>query len=141
MPEQNYSPPNEAPPCRIDRVLVGQKALVTGASKGLGQAMAIGFARAGADVLVNYNSDEAGAIETKRRIEEHGGKAVLCKADVSKEREVRTMFGSMIDSFGRIDICAPNSAPPPSTRAVTAPNASADPTRSASPSPSNSTAA
>jgi len=110
MPEQDYSPPNEAPPSRIDRVLVGQKALVTGASKGLGQAMAIGFARAGADVLVNYNSDEPGAIETKRRIEEHGGKAVLCKADVSKESEVRTMFESMIDSFGRIDICVPNSA-------------------------------
>jgi len=89
---------------------VGQKALVTGASKGLGQAMAIGFARAGADVLVNYNSDEAGAIETKRQIEGHGGKAVLCKADVSKEREVRTMFESMLDSFGRIDICVPNSA-------------------------------
>jgi glucose 1-dehydrogenase len=110
MPEQNYSPPNEAPPCRIDRVLVGQKALVTGASKGLGQAMAIGFARAGADVLVNYNSDEAGAIETKRRIEGYGAKAVLCKADVSKEGEVRTMFECMADSFGRIDICVPNSA-------------------------------
>jgi glucose 1-dehydrogenase len=110
MPDQNYSPPNEAPPSRIDRVLVGQKALVTGASKGLGQAMAIGFARAGANVLVNYNSDETGAIETKRQIEEYGGKAVLCKADVSKESEVRAMFESMLDSFGRIDICVPNSA-------------------------------
>jgi glucose 1-dehydrogenase len=110
MPEQNYSPPNDAPPCRIDRVLAGQKALVTGASKGLGQAMAIGFARAGADVLVNYNSDEAGAIETKRQIEGYGSKAALCKADVSKESEVRTMFEAMHDSFGRIDICVPNSA-------------------------------
>src|SRR5215472_3020923 len=110
MPEQNYSPPNEAPPCRIDRVLAGQKALVTGASKGLGQAMAIGFARAGADVLVNYNSDEAGAIETKRLVEANGGKAALCKADVSKESEVRAMFEAMQDSFGRIDICVPNSA-------------------------------
>ena len=58
MPEEpKYTPPNEMPQAPIHRVLVGQKALVTGASKGLGQAMAIGFARAGADVLVNYNSD------------------------------------------------------------------------------------
>ncbi len=110
MAERDYSPPNEAPPCRIDRVLVGQKALVTGASKGLGQAMAIGFAQAGADVLVNYNSDEAGAIETKRQIEKYGGKAVLCKADASEESDVRRMFQTMFDSFGRIDICVPNSA-------------------------------
>ena len=72
----------------------GQKALVTGASKGLGQAMAIGFAQAGADVLVNYHSDEAGALDTKKIIEQHGGKAVLFKADASKEQkfEVREMF-------------------------------------------------
>jgi len=106
----NYTPPNEAPPCRIERVLAGQKALITGASKGLGQAMAIGFAQAGADVLINYHSDEAGAIETKRGVEALGGKAVLWKADVAKEDEVRAMFQCMFDSFGRLDICVPNSA-------------------------------
>lgn len=106
----SYSPPNEAPPCRIPRVLVGQKALVTGASKGLGQALAIGFAQAGADVLVNYNSDESGALETKQTIEKLGSKAVLFKADVAKEDEVRAMFQCMFDSFGRLDICVPNSA-------------------------------
>ena len=46
--EDSYTPPNEMPPAPIHKVLVGQKAIVTGASKGLGQAMAIGFARAGA---------------------------------------------------------------------------------------------
>jgi len=46
---EKYTPPTEAPPCRIQRILPGQKALVTGASKGLGQAMAIGFAQAGAE--------------------------------------------------------------------------------------------
>jgi glucose 1-dehydrogenase len=91
-------------------VLVGQKALVTGASKGLGQAMAIGFAQAGADVLVNYNNDERGAIHTKKVIEEHGARVVLFKADASKENEVRDMFQCMFDSFGRLDICVPNSA-------------------------------
>src|SRR5579862_7304707 len=102
-----YTPPNEAPPCRIPRVLVGQKALVTGASKGLGQAMAIGFAQAGADVLVNYNSDEAGALYTKKIIEEHGRKAVLFKANVAEESEVKAMFDHAIKAFGRLDIVVP----------------------------------
>src|SRR5580693_4159367 len=61
MSDTGYTPPNEMPPSRIHKVLVGQKALVTGASKGLGQAIAMGYAEAGADVLVNYNGDRAGA--------------------------------------------------------------------------------
>src|SRR6266487_3215720 len=96
------------PPVPIRRVLVGQKALVTGASKGLGQAIAIGFGQAGADVLVNYNSDEEGARQTAAAIEKSGGKAVLFKADVAKEDEVKAMFERIIDTFGRIDICVPN---------------------------------
>ncbi len=106
----SYVVPNEAPAPRFDRVLVGQKALVTGASKGLGQAMAIGFAKSGADVLVNYNSDLAGALETKAAVEAAGGKAVLCKANVAKEAEVAEMFRVMQEEFGRLDICVPNAA-------------------------------
>jgi len=49
---------------------------------------------------VNYHSDEAGALHTKKIIEEHGAKAVLFKADASKENEVRDMFRCMFDSFG-----------------------------------------
>jgi glucose 1-dehydrogenase len=108
-PETPYTPPNEMPPAPIHRVLVGQKALVTGASKGLGQAIAIGMAQAGADVLVNYNSDESGAIQTVEAIRKCGGKAVPFQADVSKENEVAAMFERMIDAFGRMDICVPNS--------------------------------
>lgn len=109
-PENNYTPPNDMPPAPIHRVLVGQKALVTGASKGLGQSMAIGLAQAGADVLVNYNSDEEGARWTAREIEKLGRKAVIFKADVADESEVQAMFRKMIDEFGRLDICIPNSA-------------------------------
>jgi glucose 1-dehydrogenase len=98
------------PPAPIHRVLVGQKALVTGASKGLGQAMAIGFAKAGADILVNYNSDPSGAEETAHEIQKAGGRAVLFKADVSKEDEVQAMFAHALKEFGRLDICVPNSA-------------------------------
>jgi NAD(P)-dependent dehydrogenase (short-subunit alcohol dehydrogenase family) len=109
-PENGYTPPDEMPPSPIHRVLVGQKALVTGASKGLGQAMAIGFARAGADVLVNYSTDEQGARKTAAIIEEHGGKAVIFKANVSRETDVKAMFDCMLQSFGRVDICVPNAA-------------------------------
>jgi glucose 1-dehydrogenase len=106
----SFTPPDEMPPAPIHRVLVGQKALVTGASKGLGQAMAIGFARAGADVLVNYSTDEAGARHTARVIEEHGGRAVVFQANVAKEDEVKGMFACMLENFGRLDICVPNAA-------------------------------
>jgi glucose 1-dehydrogenase len=91
-------------------LLTGQKALVTGASKGLGQAMAIGFAQAGADVLVNYSSDETGARETVKAIEALGRKAVAFKANQSRENEVQAMFDCMIKTFGRLDICVPNGA-------------------------------
>lgn len=108
--EKKYTPPNEMPPAPIHRVLAGQKALVTGGSKGLGQAMAIGLAQAGADVLVNYYSDEEGARWTAAEIEKLGRKAIIFKADVADEKEVQSMFRSMIETFGRIDICIANSA-------------------------------
>jgi glucose 1-dehydrogenase len=109
-PDNKYTPPNDMPPAPIHRVLVGQKALVTGASKGLGQSMAIGLAQAGADVLVNYNSDEAGARWTAEEIKKLGRKAVIFKADVAEESEVEAMFRKMVEEFGRLDICIPNSA-------------------------------
>jgi glucose 1-dehydrogenase len=110
MSDTGYTPPNEMPPSRIHKVLVGQKALVTGASKGLGQAIAIGYAEAGADVLVNYNGDRAGAEETARAIEAMGRKAIVFKADVSKEAEVTAMFAEAMKQFGRLDIVVPNAA-------------------------------
>ncbi|MEO6802764.1 MAG: SDR family oxidoreductase [Granulicella sp.] len=106
----DYTPPNDMPPSRIHRVLVGQTALVTGASKGLGQAIAIGFAQAGANVLVNYRGDRAGAEHTVRTIEELGGKAIIFEADVSKEDQVQAMFAQALTTFGRLDICVANAA-------------------------------
>jgi glucose 1-dehydrogenase len=110
MPKEGrYTPPNEMPPAPIHEVLRGQKALVTGASKGLGQAVAVGLARAGADVLVNYFADEAGARETVRAVEGLGRRALLFQADVAREEEVGRMFAALIETFGRLDICVPNS--------------------------------
>jgi len=104
-----WTPPNDMPPAPIHQVLTGQKALVTGASKGLGAAVAVGLAQAGADVLVNYFADKKGAEETVAAIEKAGRKAVLFKADVACEDQILAMFETMFSEFGRIDICVPNS--------------------------------
>jgi glucose 1-dehydrogenase len=107
--EQSYLPPNEMPPRPIQPVLVGQKALVTGASKGIGKGIAVALARAGADVLVNYFSDKEGAEATAAEVREIGREALVVGADVAVEEQVQGMFTRMIDVFGRIDILINNS--------------------------------
>ena len=104
-----YTPPVEMPDRPIHKVLEGQKALVTGASKGLGEGVATALAKAGADVLVNYYSDRAGAERVAKEIEKTGRKAFIFKADVAKEPEVLAMFAFMKEKLGRIDILVNNS--------------------------------
>ena len=104
-----FVPPNEMPPRPIRPVLVGQKALVTGASKGIGRGIASALAQAGADVLVNYFSDKEGAEEAAENVRAAGRRALAVQADVAVEREVQSMFTRMIDTFGRIDILINNS--------------------------------
>ncbi|MDO1448540.1 SDR family oxidoreductase [Rhodocytophaga aerolata] len=89
--------------------LKGQSALVTGASSGIGKAIAIELGRAGAQVIVNYHSSEDGAKDTVKEIEAAGGKAIAIKADVSKEDQVQRMFKQMFEAFGTIDILINNS--------------------------------
>jgi glucose 1-dehydrogenase len=89
-------------------LLRGQKALVTGASSGLGQAIAIAFAQAGADVAINYGHDEAGADETENAVRAAGVQALIHQADVSKEDDVQAMFRHVIDTFGTVDIVVSN---------------------------------
>jgi glucose 1-dehydrogenase len=106
--QQGYKPPNEMPPRPVGRVLEGQKALVTGASKGLGAGIAIALAQAGADVLVNYKSDREGAEKVAGEIRGAGRTAAVFKADVADESQVIAMFHFMVDKFGRIDILINN---------------------------------
>ena len=106
---EGYKPPKELPPSSCVCRLKGQKALVSGASKGLGQAVALGLAEAGADVCINYHSDKKGAEETASMVEKAGRKALVVKADVSDEGQVVSMFDSVKKEFGRLDICVPNS--------------------------------
>ena len=90
----------------IPKLLTGQIALVTGANSGIGQAVAIGMARAGADVVVNYVVGETDKVITA--IEAEGRKGIAIKADVSNEAEVDAMFKQAIDHFGTIDILVAN---------------------------------
>lgn len=91
-----------------ERFLAGQCALVTGASSGLGQACAIAMARRGASVAVNYVNDADGAGETVRQCEAHGVTAFAVQADVSKEDQVKAMFGKTVETLTAIDIVVPN---------------------------------
>jgi glucose 1-dehydrogenase len=90
------------------KLLVGQKALVTGANSGIGQAVAVGLARAGADVIVNYVTNEPAAQQVVAAIEAEGVKGMAIEADVSKETEVESMFKTALDAFGTLDILVSN---------------------------------
>jgi glucose 1-dehydrogenase len=93
----------------IDRKLKGQKALVTGASSGIGRGIAIGLGHAGADVIVNYVHDEDQAQAIVEEVKRCGGnKAYAYRADVSSEDEVRRMFARMEAELGGIDILVNN---------------------------------
>jgi glucose 1-dehydrogenase len=96
------------PRCPAQPILAGQKALVTGASSGIGRAIAIALGDAGADVLVNYVAGEDAAREVVDAIEAHGGRAGLFRADVADEQQVEAMFAHMRQTFGTIDILVNN---------------------------------
>ena len=88
--------------------LTGKVAVVTGASKGIGAALAKGLAEAGAAVAVNYAADKAGAERTVSEITGKGGKAVAIQADVSKATDVKRLFAETQQAFGAIDVLVNN---------------------------------
>ena len=96
------------PSCPVRQVLKGQKALVTGASSGIGKGIAIALGHAGADVLVNYRSDEAGARQVAQEAAQCGSRTIPHQADVAHEDQVRGMFRRMLDELGTIDILVNN---------------------------------
>ena len=95
-------------PSNSPTLLSGQTALVTGGSSGIGAATSIALAQAGAKVGINYLDRRESAEELARHIQKAGGHAVVLQADVSKESDVRTMFSTLIDAFGRLDILVAN---------------------------------
>ena len=84
------------------KLLSGQKPLVTGANSGIREAVAIGLARAGPDVVVNYVTNPEAARKVVATIEAEGVKGLALEADVSKEAEVQDMFKKAIDAFGTV---------------------------------------
>ena len=92
----------------LSEPLRGQKALVTGANSGIGQAIAIALGRAGADVAVNYVQGDEAADNVVKQIQQAGAHAIACKADVSSEDDVAAMFARTVKEFGTIDIVVAN---------------------------------
>jgi 3-oxoacyl-[acyl-carrier protein] reductase len=89
--------------------LTGKVAVVTGASKGIGAAIAKSLGAAGASVVVNYASDKAGAESVVKTITEAGGKAVTVKGDVSKSTDAKAIIEAAITHYGKLDILVNNS--------------------------------
>ena len=89
--------------------LAGKVALVTGASKGIGAAIAKGLAREGAKVVVNYASSKSGAEAVVAAIVAAGGKAIAVQADVAKSDQAQGLVAATIKEFGRLDVLVNNS--------------------------------
>jgi len=88
--------------------LEGKVAIVTGASKGIGTAIAKNLAAAGAAVTVNYANDETGANKAVSQITADGGRAIAVKGSVTNEADVQQLFEETVKTFGRVDILVNN---------------------------------
>lgn len=91
--------------------LEGKKTVITGGDSGIGRAVALAFAREGADVLIScLESEEKDALETVRLVEEAGRKAVTVPADVREEAQCKAVIDRAVQEFGRIDVLVSNAA-------------------------------
>ena len=89
-------------------MLENKVALVTGAGRGIGRAIAIALAKEGAEVIVNYNGSEERAKEVKQTIEENGGKASIYKCNVSDFEACEAMIKDVVKEYGHLDILVNN---------------------------------
>jgi NAD(P)-dependent dehydrogenase (short-subunit alcohol dehydrogenase family) len=90
--------------------LAGKAAVITGADSGIGRAVAIAYAREGADVLISYLDEHDDANDTKKWVEQAGRKAVLAAGDVSDPAHCRSIIDMAVREFGRLDILVSNAA-------------------------------
>jgi glucose 1-dehydrogenase len=104
----DHLPEPVMPVCEPQPWLAGQKALVTGASSGIGREIALALGQFGADVVVNYVGGQQAAEATAGELRRLGCRAYAHRADVSSEAEVQSMFRTMLDELGTIDILVNN---------------------------------
>lgn len=90
--------------------LTGRKAIITGGDSGIGRAVAIAFAREGADVLISYLNEDEDAEETAKYVEEAGRKAVLMPGDIQQEEHCKQIINRALEEFGQLDILVNNAA-------------------------------
>lgn len=88
--------------------LPGKKAMITGGDSGIGRAVAVAFAKEGADVAVSYLDEHQDAEETKKLIEQEGGKCILIAGDIGDESFCRESIQKVVDEFGGLDILVNN---------------------------------
>ena len=91
-------------------LLDGKVVVVTGASKGIGAGVAVGVARHGAAVVVNYKHDDAGAAETLRNIAAAGGRAIASQADVGRPDEARRLISDAVEQLGEVNVLINNAS-------------------------------
>jgi NAD(P)-dependent dehydrogenase (short-subunit alcohol dehydrogenase family) len=90
--------------------LEGKKAIITGGDSGIGPAVAIAFAREGADVLIAYLSEDDDAQDTAKYIEDAGRRCVLVSGDLAQREQCQAVVGKAVEEFGQIDILVNNAA-------------------------------
>ena len=90
--------------------LTGKAAVITGGDSGIGRAVAIAFAREGADVLISYLNEHEDAKDTARYVEEAGRKCVLVPGDISDRAHAKTIIPKAVEAFGKVDILVNNAA-------------------------------
>ena len=90
--------------------LSGKTALVTGSSRGIGRACALRLAQSGADVIINYVTSRAAAMEVAAEIDALGRRVYVIKADVGEEEDIKTMMQFVAERVGRLDIIVSNAA-------------------------------
>jgi len=90
--------------------LAGKRAVITGGDSGIGRAVALAFAREGADLLISYLSEDEDAQQTERLIEETGRKIVLIRGDIQNAEHCRTVIDTAVAKLGGIDILVNNAA-------------------------------
>jgi NAD(P)-dependent dehydrogenase (short-subunit alcohol dehydrogenase family) len=90
--------------------LTGKAAVVTGGDSGIGRAVAIAFAREGADVLISYLNEHEDAQDTARYVEEAGRRCVLVAGDLSDKAHAHTIIPKAVEAFGKVDVLVNNAA-------------------------------